>query len=208
MSKTTLKRSLKDLHKGSGRTKVIAVAGVSTGVGVTHTALLLANFLRRYRLKVAFVEMNPSGHLARIEKAYEGMGFDTATTTNFVVKQVTYHKNRVQNQLPALYQQNYDVVIVDLGSDFHQHAETFQLADYPLMVGQLTDWKRPDIDGFIIRYNQWLSDRTRWVLPFASPRDVKEFSRRQDSLCLALPFTGDPFASNKTIHQQLAKLFH
>lgn len=207
MLKQVSKSNLKALRKGKGRTKVIALAGTSYGVGVTHTAILLANCLRRHRLNVAIVEMNGSRHFESIEKAYEGMGFDPTSTEAFQIKGVTYYKAFRQNQLHELYQRPYDLVILDLGNDLHTFSEVFRMADYQVLVGRLTDWKEQEISEFAIRFSQVMGERTRWFIPFALAKEVKLFKKQYGYKAYPLDFSRDPFANNSVISQQLIQLF-
>lgn len=201
------KNILKNWQKASGRSKVIAVAGVHTGVGVTHSVILIANYLRRQKLKVAVVEINGCRHLERIERAYEGMGFDGMTTETFKIKQVTYYKNIHKNQLIELYKLNYDVIILDMGQRLSDHAEDYQMADVPILIGQTVDWKREELTEFLIKWQQWIGERTRWLMPFATEGEVKEFRRNHDQKAFRLNFIHDPFVKSKVIDQQIEKLF-
>ena len=205
--KVLQKNILKNWQKGSGRSKVIAVVGVHAGVGVTHSVLLIANYLRRQKLKIAIIELNGSRHLERIERAYEGMGFDSMATESFRIKQVTYYKNIQKNQLIELYKLNYDVIILDIGQRLNDHAEDYQMADVPIIIGQTVDWKREELNEFLIKWQQWIGERTKWLMPFATEGEVKEFSRNNDQKAYGLDFVHDPFVKSKVIDQQLEKLF-
>lgn len=53
----------------SGGTRIIALTGASSGVGVTHTAIAISHFLERQQFKVAVIEMSPrSQSFARIQQ--------------------------------------------------------------------------------------------------------------------------------------------
>lgn len=205
--KVLQKSTLKNWRTSNGRSKIIAVAGVHSGVGVTHSVLLIANYLRRQKLKVAVVELNGSRHLTRIEQAYEGIGFDSMTTETFKIKQVTYFKNIHKNQLIELYKLNYEVIILDMGVGLSDYAEDYQMADLSLSIGQTSDWKRDELTEFFIGRQQWIGQRTRWLLPFATKGEVKEFSRNHEQKAYGLDFIHDPFVKSKVIDQQLEKLF-
>jgi len=205
--KVLQKTILRNWQKGSGRSKVIAIAGVQSGVGVTHSAILIANFLRRQRLKVAIVELNGSRHLERIEQAYEGLGFDGVSTEDFKIKGVTYFKHCQKNQLIERYKLNYDVIILDMGQSLCDYGEDFQMADLPILIGQTAEWKREELTEFLIRWQLWIGLRTRWLLPFATEKEVKEFSQGSDQKAYGLGYIHDPFLKSKTIDQVLEKLF-
>lgn len=194
-------------RKNKGRSKVVAAIGVSPGSGVTHSVILMANYLRRQRLKVAVIELSGNRHYERIEKAYEGRGFDPITTDHFKIKQVYYHKNIHKNQLIQLYSANYDVIILDIGNEVSQYIEDFQMADLPVIISHTSDWKREEINAFMIRWHQLLVQQTRWLLPFATAKDVREFTRQQGQKGCALGFIRDPFVKDKLIDAQLQKLF-
>jgi len=156
---------------------------------------------------VAIVEMNGSRHCESIEKAYEGMGFDPASTREFQIKGVTYYKGYGRKQLHELYQKPYDLVLLDLGEDLHTFSEIFRMADYQVVVGRLTDWKEQEVSDFAIRFNQVMGERTRWFMPFALPKEVKRFKKKYGYKAYLLDFSRDPFTNNSVISQQLIQLF-
>jgi len=206
-SKLSLKNKLTNLRKGKGRSHVVAVVGVAPGVGVTHSVLLMANCLRRQRLKVAVVELSGNRHLEAVEGSYEGKGFDASSTEAFVIKGVTYFKSVQRHQLMEVCQQHFDVVLLDIGTNLSPYLEDFQMADYQFMVGRLIDWKVQEIYAFAIRHSQWLNDRSKWLLPFAGKHEVKEFVNEGYGSGLGLGFLSDPFVRSTEIDNQVIQLF-
>ena len=206
MQKAFLKKVSAVLQKNNGRSRIIAVAGVSPGVGTTHSVLLLANYLRRQRLKVGVVELGNKGHLEQIEKAYEGMGFEPGASDSFKIKQVTYHKQVTGGGLMSLYKASFDVLILDIGSDLNTYGDDFQMADLSLVIGQTTDWKQQEISTFLIGWNHLLGPRSKWLLPFADEEEVRTFSRQHGQRGQCLGYCHDPFVKDKTIDRQLASL--
>lgn len=206
-SKISLKNNLTNLRKGKGRSNIVAIVGVTPGVGVTHSVLMMANCLRRQRLKVAVVELSGHRHLEAVERAYEGKGFDPSSTEAFVIKGVTYFKQVQRHQLLAICQQYYDVVLLDIGTNLDPYVEDFRMADYQFMVGRLIDWKVEEIRAFVIRHSQWLSDRAKWLLPFASKHEVKQFVDEGNKSGVGLAFSSDPFVRSIEIDNQIIQLF-
>lgn len=202
--KPILGTSLKRRRNEKG--KIIAIAGVVRGVGVTHTTIMLANYLSRERYKVAVVELNPHGHFGKIEKAYEGIHFDSSLTSKFKIKGVVYYKSVTKEQLIRLYQEEYNYIILDIGSDVEAYSEEYRRADLPFIIARTSEWKLDEIEAF--RYSQGvlMTNRCQWILPFAKPNEVKELSKKIEMSCMAIGFIGDPFIKSKEIDQQLAKI--
>lgn len=195
------------LKRRKGRCRIIAVAGVSSGVGTTHSVLMMANYLRRQRLKVGVAELGEKRHFEQVEKAYEGMGFDPSLTEHFRIKQVTYHKCVGKDNLMALYRMDYDVLLLDMGHRLNAYADDFQMADLSVIVAQLSEWKLEEISTFVIAWDQLLDKRTRWLLPFAAAADAREFDKRYSQRGLPIGFSRDPFVRDKVVDRQFQKLF-
>ncbi len=206
-SKLSLRNRLTVLRKGKGRSKVVAVAGVASGVGVTHSVMAMANCLRRGRLKVAVVELSGNRHFEAIERSYEGKGFDASSTEDFVIKSVTYYKQVKRHRLLEICQENYDVVLMDIGTNVSPYIEDFRMADYQIVVGRLIDWKVQEIYAFAIRNSGWLNDRSKWLLPFASKGEVKEMINEGYGVCVSFDFLKDPFVRSVETDNQVIQLF-
>lgn len=205
--KGSLTNNLSALRKGKGRSHIVAVAGVAPGVGVTHSVIAMANALRRQRLKVAVVELSGHGHFEAIESAFEGKGFNGALTEDFAIKGVTYYKQARRHHLLEVCQMTYDVVILDIGTNVSMYTEDFRMADYQMVVGRLVDWKLEEIATFAIRHRQWLNERTKWLLPFATKKEVKDLISQGYKGSVGFDYLRDPFVRSVAIDQQIIQLF-
>lgn len=203
LSSKSVKSSLKHHHNKS---KVIAIIGTSSGVGVTHTSILLANFLRRQKLKVAIIEGNPSGHMAKLEKVYEGAKFDPELTDWFSIKQVDYYKSCTLSRLNEVYEKNYDVIVIDIGSDPIAYKDIFKNADYPLVVGHSVDWKQFEHRDLIESHQDLLTNRISWLIPFGGVNDIRMIQKKLGYPCCLVGFSLDPFVKDKIIDQRFRKL--
>lgn len=206
-SKISLKNKLTVLRKGKGRSNVVAVVGVASGVGVTHSVISMANALRRQRLKVAVVELSGNRHFEALEVAFEGRGFNGSLTEDFVIKGVTYYKQAQRQRLLEVCQLNYDVVLLDIGTNIQVYLEDFRMADHQIVVARLIDWKLQEIYAFSIRNSQWLNERTKWLLPFASKRDVKGLVNEGYKRSVGFDYLRDPFVRSVAIDNQVIQLF-
>lgn len=76
----------------NGGTRVIALTGASSGVGVTHTAIAISHYLERQNFKVAVIEMSPrSQSFARIQQIAQA-GKPVPAGRQFAVDGVHYWK--------------------------------------------------------------------------------------------------------------------
>lgn len=207
MRKNGFKHKLNILRKNNGRSYTVAVMGVSSGVGVTHSVLYLANYLRRCRLKVAVVELNQQHHFREIEGAYEGIGFNPASTESFRIKGVHYYKSMSRESMLSLYQQGYDVILLDIGWRMAALIDDIQLADLPLVVARMSDWKRHEIDAFIAKYGHVLPKRSQWLLVHGDLKDKKAFENHHHYKSHCLVNASDPFAKDRTYDACLEALF-
>lgn len=206
-SKTLLKSIKSNLQSHPHKPKMIVIAGVAPGVGVTHTAILLGNYLRRLRLKVAIVEGNPSGAFSRLEESFEGSSYEALEGQQFSIKRVDYYKSYSAQTMGEVENTNYDVIIIDVGHQARSFKQVFKLADYPMVVGQSVDWKRYEHKLFLESNKDLLNKRVSWILPFAGSRDLKELRRLVGCPCYQIGYNPDPFIKIAEVDNKLRKVF-
>ncbi|MNM78648.1 Serine/threonine-protein kinase PrkC [compost metagenome] len=189
----------------SSRTKVIAVIGVSGGVGTTHTAIMLAYSLSNHFKDVTLLELtDKSSAFSRLQSAAfksKGTGASSAER-NFTLEGVHYHRRPTRMEMLDLISGEGGLVILDLGSDRSKETfEEFLRADISLVVGSGAEWRFQDIVSFC-RLSASYS-RSKWIYAIPSvPMPVIQHLRRKlgTSRLLPFPHETDPFhPSDETV---------
>ncbi|MDN8587539.1 serine/threonine protein kinase [Paenibacillus sp. 11B] len=179
----------------SGGTRVIALTGASSGVGVTHTAIAISHYLERQNFKVAIIEMSPrSQSFARIQQVAHA-GKPVAAGRQFVVDGVHYWKQSGRADILSLLGGSYQFIIMDLGSGQDQNRlEEFLRADLPIVIGSGAEWRQAEIGSFVRSHNRYPRDKWIYCLPLASADAVQRMRKTLDtSSVYGLPLHIDPF---------------
>ncbi len=197
------KSSLKSLLKGKNKAYVIAVAGVSEGIGCTHQAILLANFARRLGAKTAVCECNSGESFSLLERA---LGYNKMSN-NFTFKGIKFFKNVDSYTLDDIMQMGFHVVILDIGHQLRHLRERFINADLPLVISRMNDWKMDEIGVFCEENIDLLSPRVKWVALYSTKMERMSLKTKYAKDFYSLPFIRDPFVKDKKAEEFLEKIF-
>lgn len=117
--------------------KKIALVGTKAGVGVTHTGILIAEFLKeKMGARTAFLEMNHHGHMAELEKLVYGY-----SSQFFSFHGVDYYKETEKEKIDQLSIGSYDYLILDFGTQKKKEEELINQCDKKILIGNLNLWE-------------------------------------------------------------------
>ncbi len=198
-----LLRSIYGLGEQSSR-KMIGLIGTHSGVGVTHTGLLIAGFLGNVLgRKTALVEMNTHKDFEQIEEAYYGKG--EMTSRLFKMKHVFYYKNVKQWETTDILNEDYEYIIFDFGSDMKKSQDEFLRCDKKIVISSLSDWKRKYLVQFI-QSNQDIKGYSSWMylFIFGQKRDLLDLKREVKVRAKLMGYEPVPYMLSK----ETIGLFH
>ncbi|WP_145950130.1 ParA family protein [Paenibacillus sp. Y412MC10] len=184
-------------------TAVIGMIGTGSGVGTTHSAVTLANYLSRKGNKVALIECNESEDFKYIELAYEGVKDESRSllTKSFEIHGVNYIKfDSAELDLIPLMQAEYNFIVLDLGSfDDTRYFEEFLRADIQIVVASGGEWKQRHLKKFF-NANIEYEHQGKWnvLLPLVdnqSRSDIESDLNREK--IYRLPYHPDAFVRNE-----------
>ena len=194
----------------SGGTRVIALTGASSGVGVTHTAIAISHYLERQQFKVAVIEMSPrSQSFARIQQVAQA-GKPLSAGRQFAVDGVHYWKQSGRADILSLLGGSYQFIVMDLGSGQDQNRlEEFLRADLPIVVGSGAEWKQAEINAFVRSHHRYPRDKWIYCLPLAATDAVQRVRRTLNtSSVYGLPLHIDPFDRDPQTDKVLAHILN
>lgn len=192
---------------------VIALGGADRGVGTTHAAYALSNFIARHGYKTAYVEKSEHPVMDQFfsEENHEEIdgGYKVSKNLDVYVK---YANGMVKEDV---YQKGYNFVILDLGKiSTKENGREIKLQNFiemqrsyiPIVIGTGSKW------GLTRAAEAALLGNENWkvYINFANPRDekkiVKAFKEICDKEAYLAPFSPDPFLISKEQDIQFAKL--
>lgn len=145
---------------------VIAVGGVYSGVGCTHTSILLANYLARtQKAKVAVWEGGAQPCFSFWEYYQKG---ENSREPLFEQGNISFYKKESTpaNWINAL-SQDYKFLILDLGKLDSENTSFFLNAKIPILLGSGSEWRARELLHFCQKHQAARQDYWRVVLPMA-----------------------------------------
>lgn len=178
---------------------VIGIIGTHHGAGVTHSGIMLSNYLDKYKgVKTAYLEMNHEDELKFLNYAYEGIPDDQEEKKEFVIHNTTYYENVREQDFIQLINLNYQYFILDFGTDYKKDNNEFLRCDIKIVIGSLTEWKRQYLFQFIDSKRQLPGFASwRFLIVFGQKNDLRMASRELHMKLDYIEFEPDPFLLSK-----------
>lgn len=191
--------------QAKGKKCVVGIAGVHQGVGTTHTAIMVANYLTRYKKQnCVAIEMNESEDFLQLQCATSNLvGYEE--DRQFGLMGVTYIRSETETGLIARLNEDYDCYIIDFGVLTQRNQNEFLRCDVKLAIGSLAEWKRHRFHSFV-HANRQLHGFSNWkfCMVFGQDRDMAIDGRELKLLLHGVGYNPDPFILNS----ETVRLFH
>lgn len=193
MGKTRLYRKTeKQIPKEPVR---IGLLGTENGIGLTHSCLLLANYISGcLRRRVALLERNPSGDFARLADFYG------ARRDKFTIQGVDYYSDasdELYRDLPVL---GYEYILSDFGSDAKSCTESFWQSEIKMLLLASSPWK-VQAGRRILDANEGRILKSWYILQaFGGERYRKKLEKIYGFPIRRIPFSEDPFSVNAQLY--------
>ena len=174
---------------------VIGLIGTHSGAGVTHLGLMLAHYFSEYQgQKTAYIECGHHNELDFLQQAFFDPAEDSYNRETFRLRRITFHKNRSLQGIPEIVGDQYDCVILDLGTDMAKHKSEFLRCDKKVVIGSLAIWKQHGFEKFINNYGH-IKNSEQWIYvsPFTTDRSLKEAVKKLNKNIYGIPYEPDPF---------------
>lgn len=186
------KRKTKMVLEESAR--LIGIGGVSQGVGCTHFAVMMLNYLAGYqRRKAALLEWNDSGDFEKLEKVCTGK---IREGTGFRVLDGDFYKTVDAEMLAGVLQSNYQDILIDFGVLEKQRFPDFLRCEKQFVLGSFSEWQESEFREFV-RRNEGRKKDWNYLAAFGSEETRREFMRRPGVFVLRIPFSADAFSVTK-----------
>ncbi len=163
------KSSFKEKEDIVCNVKTIGLFGSTNGVGTTHIAILLADFIaRKTGKKTAYVEFNDSGDCEKLKT---------------VRKEISNNPELIpgvsESKYTELLNEGYEVFVIDFGSDAHESFSELLRCDVKCIIGILSDIKSEQFKICLDKISGFLRQDT-WHFIF-------NLSEKEDAMHMELP---------------------
>jgi hypothetical protein len=182
--------------------QTIAVCGMEHGIGTTHFALSLSNFLcSKFRKRTAYVELNRSNQIHALA--------DDRDAEMFRFMDIVCYPRAIAEDLPRILAERYTYVILDLGVLASETNRDFYRCDLKFIIGSVSPWKS---DRFLevlesLLYHTNVSQEHILIMGnLGSKENLKAFERLSRLSVCAIPVLQNPFqltTANCTFFQEM-----
>lgn len=192
---------------GQGRVRdVIGLIGTHRGVGVTHTALMLAFYMgEELGRKTALLECNNHRDLELVQEAYE---WSRNEAHSFSFHKITCYKEVLPERIPDIYGEGFECLILDFGDDFQKSREEFLRCTTKIVIGGAAEWELLKLHRFVQNAeihrgcDSWL-----YFIPQASDRKVIRFSKEISRKVWSVPHVEEPTMPSRISYRFFNHLF-
>lgn len=202
--KPMLFQRLKGRNREGGR-EVIGLIGTHKGVGVTHTALMLAFYMSDERCKrTALLECNKHHDFELIQEAYEWRREEPPT---FSFHNITCYKEVTPEQIPRILGEDYECFILDFGEDLDCSKEEFLRCTTKMVIGGASEWDFLKLKRFV-KTSETLRGSTNWLyfIPQANDKRITRIKSEIQRKVWSVPWIEEPTLPNQTTCRFFSKI--
>lgn len=186
---------------------IIGIVGTHKGAGVTHFGILLAQYISEcLGLTTAYLECYPQDEIQYLQYFLK-TSIDEKQEDSFSIHRVTYYKHIQDKKIGEIIGDQYDCVILDLGTDFTKGKNEFLRCDKKIVVSSLSLWKRHELENFIQHTNH-IKNSEQWIyaIPFGETNDIKFYTKEFQRDFYGIPYEPDPYIISAATIQLFQKL--
>lgn len=121
--------------------RMIGIAGTCENIGVTHNAIVLANFFRQKGYMVALVEKNNSGAFETICSAFDEKTYEDGYYT---LNGIDYYTDANDEKIQMVQEHPYNVILMDFGCLTEENKDAFERCEDRLLIAGARPWEMED----------------------------------------------------------------
>jgi len=170
-----------------------AVVGINNGIGVTHTCLMIANYLSsREGYKVTYVEMSEVSSLLGVVK---GEAVQVHDTVGYRYKNVDYVFTNSVEQVRQILLFCKGPVIVDLESLNDKTGEIFSMCERKIVLGSVSPWRFEEYMKYINKkiHKKYDTKSISFLARGISSKAKRRFNEYFEGVLLPIPYVENPF---------------
>lgn len=178
--------------------RMIGIVGVESNIGVTHNAIILANFFRKRGFMVALVEMNDGDAFDCICNDFEEKKFKEGF---FTLNGVDYYSSQTADSLPEVMEHSYNVVILDFGSYEKCDRTLFGRCEDRIIIAGSKPWELTATDRIFQTSSKDALLKYIFCFNFTQKEDQDAIVAGMDEIKNVhfLKYTEDPFSETEFV---------
>lgn len=214
----------------------IGIMGCDAGIGVTHLAIALCSYCcSKQRKRAALLELHTRNEISQLVPESElcaAMNAHSRTSCSaevhskaslfgtshslesgqsylhFKLHGVDYYPHVAGNEVPALLNQGYDYLILDMGSMKEADHSEFLRCDRKLVLGSLAPWKIWTYEEFFRQFSNSvnLGEGFYYLAQTGTTKNIPQFSKAHHISMSGVPFIKNPFQIEKELFLFLGTL--
>lgn len=189
--KVEIKRAVKrtvDRH-------MIGIAGSEENIGVTHSAIVLANFFRKNGFMVAIAEMNQSGAFESIRDSFEENFF---TDGYFTMNGIDFYPNVDDEKMEVIQSHSYNVIILDIGQYREDTKGMFERCDDRIIIAGAKPWEMENMNNVFALASRDVLQKYIFAFNFTPEKDYEGIRNGMQELknVFFLSTANDPFSTS------------
>lgn len=196
----------------------IGIMGCDAGVGATHLALALCSYCcSKRRKRVAYLELHARNEISQLmpesklysalkplhakQNSKNALSDSTSCQCYFQFHGVDYYPHVSDAMMPALLNQGYDYLILDIGNLNGADYSEFLRCDRKLVIGSVAPWKLWRYEEFFRQFDnsQNLGEGFHYLLQMGSWADDSRFLKSHHISMVPIPFIKNPFLIEKEL---------
>ncbi|MNO87007.1 hypothetical protein D3C76_784220 [compost metagenome] len=194
------------------KSMVIALLGIASGLGTTHTSFAVSSLLSQ-KGSTAWVDFSPDSSVYDRIRSMVSTQITAVPSkeeqTAFSWRGVHYWKRPAHGKLGDLLREDYQFVVMDLGTGGYEGAfDEFKYSDMPFLIASGADWRLEDLLLWIRRTGLQPERNWRVGLPLAEHSSAQLLQTAVGtSKVFGLPFQQDPFKHKGELIEVIHEMF-
>lgn len=192
----TEKVIVKHTEKKTVYKKLIAVSGTESNIGVTHNAIILANYLRKKGFMVAIAEMNQSLAFEEILSAYNEKKFQEGY---FTMGGVDFYSVVNEEKLIQIMEHSYNFIVLDFGTYVGVDRILFERCEEKIIISGSKPWEMEKANEIFGMASKEALEKYIFCFNFTQKKDYPAIREGMEDLNVKnvhfLKYIEDPFLS-------------
>lgn len=191
--------------------RMIGIAGTESNIGVTHHAIILANYFRKKGFMVALAEMNESNAFDMICQDFEETKFEE---DYFTMSGVDYYPDMVRTEADAenvqtipvtdeekmqfMQSRPYNVILLDFGTYSEKNRDAFERCEDKIVIAGSKSWELEAVNRVFANASKDVLMKYIFCFNFTQEKEHEAIRKGMGELQSVhfLKYTEDPFSES------------
>lgn len=175
--------------------RMIGIVGTESNIGVTHNAIILANYFRKKGFMVALAEQNGSGAFGAICEDFEEKRFDEGY---FTMNGVDFYPGVDEEKIQMIQARSYNVIILDFGIFDEQSKEAFERCEDKIIIAGAKSWELEAVNRVFANASKDVLMKYIFCFNFTQEKEHEAIRKGMGELKSVhfLKYSEDPFSES------------